>query len=765
MGINTTGIALNGGSGNDNLVTGPLDDSLYGFSGDDTLDGGAGNDWLTGGDGADSYVFGIGSGRDTVDASDSWNGQSGVAPVDTVRLGTGIAPADLKLARVGDDLVLSLAGGSDSLTVLGYYSERADYPGYSRIQLQFANGTLWDAAGIAAQILHVEGSLGNDGLNGTAAADSMQGDQGNDWIYAGGNADTLLGDEGHDSLFGEQGNDLLDGGSGNDWLTGGDGADSYVFGIGSGSDTVDASDSWYDQVGVAPVDTVRLGAGITPTDLKLERVGGDLVLSWAGGVDSLTVLGYYSESADYYGYSRIQLQFSNGTLWDKGELWAMAESLLPVEPPVAQNLQGSEGADSLAGGAGDDSLYGAGGNDQLDGGVADDWLAGGDGTDVYVFGIGSGHDTVDASDSWNGQPGVAPVDTVRLGTGIAPADLKLARVGDDLVLSLAGGVDSLTVLGYYSDSAAYYGYSRIQLQFVNGTRWDAAGIAAQIIHVEGSLGDDVLVGTVATDSMQGDQGNDQFWAGQNADTLLGGEGHDSLFGEQGSDLLDGGSGNDSLMGGDGADGYVFGIGSGHDTVDASDSWNGQPGVAPVDTVRLGTGIVPADLKLARVDDDLVLSLVGGNDSLTVQWYYSDSAAYYGYSRIQLQFVNGTLWDAAGIAAQIIHVEGSLGDDVLVGTIATDSMQGAQANDQLWAGENADTLLGGEGQDSLFGEQGNDLLDGGAGNDSLMGGDGADGYVFGIGSGHDTVDASDSWNEQAGVAPVDTVRLASGVAPA
>ncbi|PRD67184.1 hypothetical protein C6P64_00240, partial [Malikia granosa] len=260
-------------------------------------------------------MFGIGSGRDTVDASDSWHDQQGVAPVDTVKIGAGIAPADVKLARVGDDLVLSLAGGTDSLTMLGYFSENPDYSGYTRIQLQFANGTLWGATGIAAQVIHVGGTPGNDGLVGTIATDSMQGGQGNDQIWAGDKADTLLGGEGHDSLFGEQGNDLLDGGAGNDWLSGGDGADSYAFGIGSGRDTVDASDNWYDQVGVAPVDTVKIGAGIAPADLKPARVGDDLVLSLAGGSDSLTVLGYYSENADYYGYSRIQLQFSNGTLW------------------------------------------------------------------------------------------------------------------------------------------------------------------------------------------------------------------------------------------------------------------------------------------------------------------------------------------------------------------------------------------------------------------------------------------------------------------
>ncbi|WP_146115832.1 calcium-binding protein, partial [Malikia granosa] len=782
MDINTTGTTANGSSGNDNLVTGPLDDTLYGFDGNDTLDGGAGNDLLVGGDGVDTYVFGMGSGHDTINAGDGWYDQPGVAPVDKVQLGAGIAPADFTLARVGSDLVLRLPGGNDSLTLQSYY-DSGNYYGYSRVQLQFANGTLWGEAEIAAQLVHVDGSLGDDYLYGTIATDSMQGGQGNDWIYAGDNADTLLGGEGHDSLFGEQGNDLLDGGSGNDSLAGGDGADTYLFGTGSGRDTINASDSWYDQPGVAPVDTVRLGAGIAPADVKLSRVGGDLVLSLAGSNDSLTVQGYYyNYGNDYYGYTRVQLQFADGTLWGIAEI---AAQLIHVDGSpgndglygtvATDSMQGGQGndwiyagdnADTLLGGAGHDSLYGEQGDDLLDGGAGNDWLAGGDGADSYVFGIGSGHDTVDASDSWYDQQGVAPVDTLRIGAGIAPADLTLARVGNHLVLRLAGGNDSLTVQDYYSYSNNYYGYARIQLQFANGTLWSAAEIAAQIIHVDGTPGNDGLYGTVATDSIQGGQGNDQIWAGDNADTLLGGEGHDSLFGEQGNDLLDGGSGNDSLWGGDGADAYVFGIGSGHDTVYASDGWYGQTPIAPIDTVRLGTGIAPADLTLTRAGSDLVLSLAGGNDSLTVQGYYSYNANYDGNSRIQLQFASGTVWGNAQIAAQIIHVEGSPGNEDLYGTTATDSMQGGQGNDWMVGADNADTLRGGDGHDSLLGGDGNDLLDGGTGNDSLIGGNGADTYVFGIGSGHDRIDVSDDWySNPVGVAPVDTVQLGAGIAPA
>jgi len=39
------------------------------------------------------------------------------------------------------------------------------------------------------------------------------------------------------------------------------------------------------------------------------------------------------------------------------------------------------------------------GKDRLDGGAGDDYLAGGDGADTYIFGKGSGHDTILNSDN------------------------------------------------------------------------------------------------------------------------------------------------------------------------------------------------------------------------------------------------------------------------------------------------------------------------------------------------------------------------------
>jgi len=62
----TSGLSINGGSGNDVLNGTPFSDTLNGNGGNDTLNGGAGNDslvggsgsdWLTGGTGNDHFIF------------------------------------------------------------------------------------------------------------------------------------------------------------------------------------------------------------------------------------------------------------------------------------------------------------------------------------------------------------------------------------------------------------------------------------------------------------------------------------------------------------------------------------------------------------------------------------------------------------------------------------------------------------------------------------------------------------------------------------
>ncbi len=107
-----------GSSGNDLLVStkegdilsgGAGNDLILGGDGDDFIRGGAGNDTLYGGKGNDTYFFEIGGGNDTIIET---NGDT-----DTLLFGEGISIGDITIAKEGNNLILSLSNGRDSVTI------------------------------------------------------------------------------------------------------------------------------------------------------------------------------------------------------------------------------------------------------------------------------------------------------------------------------------------------------------------------------------------------------------------------------------------------------------------------------------------------------------------------------------------------------------------------------------------------------------------------------------------------------------------------
>ncbi len=69
--------------------------------------------------------------------------------------------------------------------------------------------------------------------------------------------------------------------------------------------------------------------------------------------------------------------------------------------------------------------------------------------------------------------------------------------------------------------------------------------------------------------------------------------------------------------------------------------------------------------------------------------------------------------------------GDHGNDRIFGGIGNDSIDGGEGRDKARAGNGDDTIEGGAGKDRLFGEGGNDGIKGGAGKDRLEGGTGQD----------------------------------------
>jgi len=824
---------LYGSNGNDTLLGGAGSDYLYGEAGNDILDGGAGNDSLSGGDGSDTYRFARGWGQDSISNYDTSAGKT-----DAIEFAAGISASDIVATRSGDSLVLSLKGTNDTITVSSYFSADGT-SGYKLEQIRFADGTAWDVAAVKALVQQstsgndtlygyatadtlsggagndtingyagddtLDGGAGNDNLTGGDGADTLIGGDGNDYLYGSNGNDTLLGGAGSDYLYGEAGNDILDGGAGNDSLSGGDGSDTYRFARGWGQDSISNYDT-----SAGKTDAIEFAAGISASDIVATRSGDSLVLSLKGTNDTITVSSYFSADGTS-GYKLEQIRFADGTAWD----YATTKSkVVTIGSPAGTTLQGTAadetlsgsagndtlnggyGADLLQGGDGNDTLNGEAGNDTLDGGAGNDALNGGAGNDTYLFGRGSGRDTVYDYDTTAGN-----IDTVQFGEGVSASDVLLWRSGDSLYLYIDGfNGDRLELQNYFYQEGVS-AYSIENIRFADGTSWDLATIKSKVVVptegndsligyagndtlsglagddiIYGRAGDDTIDGGAGADTLYGEDGNDTLFGGAQDDTLnggygadllQGGDGNDTLNGEAGNDTLDGGAGNDTLNGGAGNDTYLFGRGSGRDTVYDYDTTSGN-----IDTVQFGEGVSASDVLLWRSGDSLYLYIDGFNgDRLELQnYFYQEGVSAYSIENIR--FADGTSWDLATIKSKVVVptegndsligyagndtlsglagddiIYGRAGDDTIDGGAGADTLYGEDGNDTLFGGAQDDTLnggygadllQGGDGNDTLNGEAGNDTLDGGAGNDTLNGGAGNDTYLFGRGSGRDTV---------------------------
>ncbi len=348
---------LSGDAGSDTLLGGAGNDRLYGEAGDDVLDGGAGDDLLSGGTGNDTYRFGLGSGQDTITSYDT-----AVGKLDVVQLGDGIAASDVKLTRVSTDLLLTIAGATDSLRISSYFTNDAnDANGYYRVEeIRFADGTVWNVATVKTMVVQstagadtvygyatdevLSGGAGNDTLYGYAGADTLLGEAGNDTLnggdgndlldggdgndYLSGDAgnDTLLGGAGNDRLYGEAGDDVLDGGAGDDLLSGGTGNDTYRFGLGSGQDTITSYDT-----AAGKQDVLLFGEGVSAEQLWLRKVGNNLEVSIIGSTDKVTVSSWYSNS----NYRVEQIQTADGKVLLDSQVDALVSAMAAFTPPAA----------------------------------------------------------------------------------------------------------------------------------------------------------------------------------------------------------------------------------------------------------------------------------------------------------------------------------------------------------------------------------------------------------------------------------------------
>jgi Ca2+-binding RTX toxin-like protein/pimeloyl-ACP methyl ester carboxylesterase len=238
-----------------------------------------------------------------------------------------------------------------------------------------------------------------------------------DVIFGLGGADSLNGLGGNDSLSGGLGNDTLEGGAGVDTLVGGGGNDRFVAdtsdtiieNFGEGTDTVQTTSAAFSLAGIANVENLTFaGTGSfngIGNDLDNTITGGAAgdIMDGGGGADRL--IGDLGDDIYIVDNALDSIRENAGAGIDTVRAavasFALASNVENLTFIGSGNFTGTGNGltNRIEGGRGNDTLTGAGGNDTLIGGAGNDSLNGGAGDDIFVFGFGSGGDTIGGFDA------------------------------------------------------------------------------------------------------------------------------------------------------------------------------------------------------------------------------------------------------------------------------------------------------------------------------------------------------------------------------
>jgi Ca2+-binding RTX toxin-like protein len=177
-------------------------------------------------------------------------------------------------------------------------------------------------------------------------------------------------------------------------------------------------------------------------------------------------------------------------------------------------------------------------------------------------------------------------------------------------------------------------------------------------NIQGTSGDDILIGTAESDTISGFEGNDL------------------ILGEGGDDILDGAEGDDEIHGGDGSD-------------EIKDGNNKPPGYEADYGNKVYGG--------------------SGNDYINVGVDYTRNDFYYIYGEAGSDYIK---------VVSNAFIEGGTGDDTIYCTGYECTINGNEGNDEIHVQlfDVGSTVNGGEGYDKVFGkgysvsgDEGNDYL--------------------------------------------------------
>lgn len=775
--LTLTGTAAINGTGNtlNNVIIGNSSaNNLYGGAGADQLNGNGGDDYLEGGAGNDVYFFGRGSGHDTINSYDTTVGK-----LDTLMFNTDLNPSDVSVSRAGNDLVFSIIGTSDTLTIQNYMENDGVTP-YSVEQIKFGNSTVWNLALVKTILNNHAPTLSSvipdqvvaegapfsytvptttfsdpDAAAGdtfTYSAALVDGSPLPAWLSFNAATRTFTGippQSGTISLsitardFGNltvsdvfdivstAQNLTLTGSTGVDTLTGGSGNDSLS--------------------GLGGNDTLKGNAG---NDLLDGGTGADTMAGGSGDdtyvVDSVSdlVVENPNEGVDLI---KSSVSVTLGT--DIENLTLTGTAVSGTGNALDNVLTGNSAANTLTGGTGNDRLIGGAGNDTLRGGIGDDTYVLDVATDIVTENLNEGTDTIEIGVTYTLATNVENLTLtgfnavngtgntlVNVLTGNSAANILSGGTGADTLIGGAGNdtyvvdntLDVATELlnegtDLVQSSVTYTLSANVENLTLTGTG---------LINGTGNLLDNVLTGNSVANTLAGGEGNDRLIGGADNDTLVGGKGNDTYVVDVATDVI------------------TELLGEGTDTVEANITLD-LTNRANVENLTLGgTGVINGTgngLDNVLTGNSAVNILTGGagNDRLIG-----------GAGNDTLKGGLGNDTYVVDVATDVITELASEGTDTVDSNITFDLTNRANVENLTLTGTTAingtgnalaNVLAGNSGVNSLSGGAGNDTLDGLTGADTLTGGTGNDTYKLGRGYGADTVVDTDATVDNTDVA--------------
>ncbi len=447
-------------------------------------------------------------------------------------------------------------------------------------------------------------------------------------------------------------------------------------------------------------------------------------------------------------------------------------------------LVSTEDGGMLVGGSRNDLIIGGDGDDILSGGAGDDILYGGLGNDTYRYELGGGHDTIIETRGDSG------TDTLLFGEGIRPGDISISKEGNNLLFRI-GSTGSISIANWFN-SLNDEAHRLDIVRFADGRSFNLADLqlaTGETPTLESLLGNGILIGDAAENTLLGSDGDDWLDGGSNNDIMQGGKGDDTyvvdsvddvviehadegidtvesnvsytlgdnvenltllghknlsgtgneldniIRGNSGDNYLDGGTGEDTLIGGRGNDTYV--VNSAGDQVIEKPNEGFDTVISSID-YTLGDNLEA----LTLVGDALVGKGNEANNVLTGNELDNELYGYDGDDILDGGKGADLMVGGAGDDTYIVDNAGDLvvelaneGIDTVKSSIdyqLTDHVENltltGQDNLTGEGNELDNVIIGNSGDNTLYGYDGDDTLDGGAGADILIGGRGNDTYI-------------------------------------